>query len=323
MDFSLYSRAIVNRKFTLVQMAICAALLSACGDDGDGKVPPPPEEMPFSTGGIWNGSVVGTIDPNPADTAVSPTAAIDLNDDEVVIFATEVDKLGISQFRLVSERALQAVGEIELTPDETNPNQVNLKGNFTAFAPDGYFFSFGAETAECTLEGFGIETLGEDSMAVRSIDINYECRDKDDLVTASGRLLADYNAALYEQPSSIFRLAGKAGDSESWCGLDFSTTNNNVVLALDIFNDGTQGIVNGSNIEGCGYTGAIDIIDPAFNLYGITLTASACEFLDGAYSGLATYMAGADGSPDEFIYQIDNGSTITTQPVYRSACVVD
>ena len=78
-----------------------------------GNVPPPPEEMPFSTGGIWNGSVVGTIDPNPAATAVSPTSAIDLNDEEVVILATEADTRGISQFRSVSERELQAVGEID------------------------------------------------------------------------------------------------------------------------------------------------------------------------------------------------------------------
>jgi len=313
----------MNRRLILTQVVMYAAVLTACGDgkNDDGRIP---IELPLQVGGIWNGSATGTIDPSPGTTAISATAATNLDDADISFFTTEADIVsGISQFRLVSDSAIQAVGEILVTEGETSQDDDTIEGSFTAYAPDGYVFSFDAKTAACTLTGVFRETIDQDLEEVKSIDASYECRDEDQLITASGRILADYNAMLYEQPSSISRIAGDVGNSENWCGLDFSTTNNNVELAFDIFNDGTQGIVNGSNIEGCQYSGAIDIIDAAFNLYGITLTADACEFLDGTYSGLATYKAGADGSPDEFIYQIDNGNTITTQPVYRGACVVN
>jgi hypothetical protein len=313
----------VKKWSILVQAAIYASILSACGDDSGGEVEPP-VEIPLQTGGIWNGTSTGTIDSSPAANAVNATAAIAADDATISIFTTEAElDTGISQFRLVSDSAIQAVGQITVTEGETSQDDAIIEGSFTAYAPDGFFFSFNATTAACSLTGFLRETIDEDLKEIVSIDADYECRDKDQLVTASGRLLADYNAMLYEQPSSISRIAGGVGDSQNWCGLDFSTTNNNVELAFDIFNDGTQGIVNGENIEGCKYTGAIDIIDPAFNLYGITLTASACQFLDGPYSGLATYKAGTDGAPDEFIYQIDNGTSIVTQSVYRGACAVN
>jgi len=322
-----HGRAQMIRRTILIQATICAMFLGACGDGGDNNGPGP-IDMALQVGGIWNGSVVGTIDSNPAATAVSATAATTLNDANISIFTTEADVIsGISQFRLVSDFAIQAVGLILVTEGEASQDDDTIAGTFTAYAPDGYFFSSDAVTAECTLTGILLETLDQNLNEVKSIDASYECRDRDQLITASGRILADYNAILYEQPSSIFSIAGDVGNTENWCGLNFSTTNNNVDLAFGIVNDGTRGIISGENIDGCIYTGAIDIIDPAFNLYQITLNASACEFLDGPYSGLATYKAGTDGSPDEIIYQIDNeannGTTIATRPIYRGTCLVN
>lgn len=48
------------------------------------------------------------------------------------------------------------------------------------------------------------------------------------------------------------------------------------------------GAINGSDSDGCVYTGQASIIDPAVNIYGVSLTASVCAAA-GAYSGYGSW----------------------------------
>jgi len=124
--------------------------------------------------------------------------------------------------------------------------------------------------------------------------------------TETGSFNADYQAALYEQPSSLKLASG------TWSAVDFNTTNNDIVMTLTVLE--TDGSIVGENTEGCQYSGEIGIIDPAFNLYDIGLTATSCSFLNGAFSGLATIK---QNTPDELTYQIDNGTGIITQVILQ------
>ena len=54
-------------------------------------------------------------------------------------------------------------------------------------------------------------------------------------------------------------------------------------LAID-----STGAIHGSDTSGCIYSGQVNIINPAVNIYGIRLTASACGTADGHYAGHAT-----------------------------------
>jgi hypothetical protein len=292
------------RRTILIQATICAMFLGACGDDGDDNGPMP-IDVALQVGGIWNGTAFADIFQPDA-----PGTPLRLEDAEIIFFTTEADPdTGVSQFRLVSNFALQATGEITVTEGITNQEDDTLTGTFTAFAPDGYVFSDGLRTAACETTGEFMETIAADFTETKTIFATYTCKDKDQSIVATGEFQGDYDADRYEQPSSFNRVAG------TWSGLDFSTTNNDVELVLEVLQE--DGAVNGENDIGCFYAGQIDIIDPAFNLYGISLTVSNCLLVNGIYAGLATLTPGMDGTPDEFIYQVDNGTIILTQPVFQ------
>jgi hypothetical protein len=48
-----------------------------------------------------------------------------------------------------------------------------------------------------------------------------------------------------------------------------------------------NGSFSGSDISGCGYSGAISIIDSRYNAYRVNLNVSNCGVANGAYEGLA------------------------------------
>ncbi|MFZ5622471.1 MAG: hypothetical protein ACOY5W_15740 [Pseudomonadota bacterium] len=59
------------------------------------------------------------------------------------------------------------------------------------------------------------------------------------------------------------------------------------VYSMSIPIDAT-GAINGADSDGCVYTGQVNIIDPAVNIYGVSLTASVCAAA-GAYSGYGSW----------------------------------
>lgn len=47
----------------------------------------------------------------------------------------------------------------------------------------------------------------------------------------------------------------------------------------------SAGVVTGSDIAGCVYTGTVSIIDPTVNIYSLSLGVTSCGVADGAYAG--------------------------------------
>lgn len=69
------------------------------------------------------------------------------------------------------------------------------------------------------------------------------------------------------------------------------------------------GAINGTDSDGCVYTGQVNIIDPAVNIYGVSLTASACGLYDGAYSGYAV-VADDTGMNDILVFTVSNANVV-------------
>lgn len=80
------------------------------------------------------------------------------------------------------------------------------------------------------------------------------------------------------------------------------------VYSMSIPIDAT-GAINGSDSDGCVYTGQVNIIDPAVNIYGVSLTASACGLYDGAYSGYAV-VADDTGMNDILVFTVSNANVV-------------
>jgi hypothetical protein len=194
---------------------------------------------------------------------------------------------------------MQAKGTIVVTEGiNESDNDILTSTTLTAFAPQGVIFSDGKTTSACSITAFFKET--------DSIDGTYACEGAN--ASETGSFLVYYRADLYEQPSSLNRAAG------TWVAVDFNTTNNNIDMALTV--DESDGSIDGSNDDGCVYSGEIGIIDPAFNLYDINITAELCSFLNGTFSGLASVKQN-DPDADELSYQIDNDTGIITQVVLQ------
>lgn len=69
------------------------------------------------------------------------------------------------------------------------------------------------------------------------------------------------------------------------------------------------GAINGADSDGCVYTGQVNIIDPAVNIYGVSLTASACGLYDGAYSGYAV-VADDTGTNDILVFTVSSANVV-------------
>ena len=91
----------------------------------------------------------------------------------------------------------------------------------------------------------------------------------------TGQYYAQYDGAIYEQPSSLPAVSG------SW------TIRNLSGAATGTLRVNGNGSFSGSDISGCGYSGAISIIDSRYNAYRVNLNDSNCGVANGAYEGLA------------------------------------
>jgi hypothetical protein len=91
----------------------------------------------------------------------------------------------------------------------------------------------------------------------------------------SDEYYAQYDAAIYEQPSSLAAVSG------SW------TIRNLSGAATGTLKVSANGSFTGFDILGCGYSGTISIIDSRDNAYRVNLNVSNCGAANGAYEGLA------------------------------------
>ena len=79
------------------------------------------------------------------------------------------------------------------------------------------------------------------------------------------------------------------------------------------------GALTGSNTDGCVYLGTVGIIDPAVNIYSISVNVSSCGSLglDGTYAGYIV-MSDTVTANDTIIYFIDNPNKILTSKLIRT-----
>lgn len=71
----------------------------------------------------------------------------------------------------------------------------------------------------------------------------------------------------------------------------------------------TQNGVGTYSVTGLITGGQMNVIDPAVNIYGVSLTASACGLYDGAYSGYAV-VADDTGMNDTLVFTVSNANVV-------------
>lgn len=105
----------------------------------------------------------------------------------------------------------------------------------------------------------------------------------------------------------------KEGASLSTVSGNYSDVNQSVSIAID-----ADGVLSGSDIEGCIYTGAVKVPESSVNVYSLAMDISSCAEFDGSYTGLATYTQLFDDSTQKgFIFQIDNGNYLVTEVLIK------
>jgi hypothetical protein len=234
------------KRLILVQAIICSLFLSACGGSSKKNIGVPTEDS-TQVGGIWTGAITAfgssSLIQDQLITIYTTDPVVTDPEEPVVGDPINLPLVIPGQFRLVSSSAIQAKGSIIVMEGIAETEDDILTSiTLTAFAPQDAIFSNGSTTAACSITAIFKEA--------ESINGTYECSGANS--TETGSFNADYQATLYEQPSSLNRVSG------IWSGLDFSTTNNEVELTLSVRDDGS--IIEGSNTDGCFYTGQIDII---------------------------------------------------------------
>jgi hypothetical protein len=241
----------------------------------------------------------GSLD-NDDDSAVTPPVAIPvqiggiwrgtviedgntLTPRSVVIYTTD-SSLPVDNFRLTSNFANQVVGNVSLDPLD---NTQLLGDGLVSYAPQDFFISDGAVKTTCDITA----TLQEATSLVG----RYSCLDG-----GTGDITVAYDA-LYEFDSSLSLIEGLWG-------------NGDIVFEVD----STGNIISWSDTNGCAVTGSIELLDPNFNMYNMSLTIddelpSNCQLLAGFYTGLA--IISTTSGRLEITFQVDNGSLIITELV--------
>lgn len=112
----------------------------------------------------------------------------------------------------------------------------------------------------------------------------------------SGTFSFAYNPA-YERPSVLTAIAG------NW-GVTMQGYTNRV--SID-----TSGNITGSSTSGCTYSGRVDIINPSYNAYNMTVIVNNCGVLNGSYTGLAT-LSDTSSINDTLITGLSNANNSIT-----------
>ncbi len=79
---------------------------------------------------------------------------------------------------------------------------------------------------------------------------------------------------VYEQPSSLLATQGR------WSYTDRDD------LTTDVTID-EKGVLSGSDTDGCGYLGYVDIINAQYNVYQVKVEISECGSVNGEYEGVS------------------------------------
>lgn len=188
----------------------------------------------------------------------------------VVAIVTEND-----DFRIISTDGIQASGTI-------TEQRSSATGTLRFFPIEGETFSEDRESISGTFDGSAAEgaTLNGDWVA-----------SNDNSVTGSFQLTYD---DVYAEDSSLITLAGNYFAQD---GFGFSRS---IVIE-------ETGDIEGSDADGCAYSGTAATIDTRFNAYEFTISISDCVERSGDYSGLG--------------FLANNGSELTVQVTGGTAVV--
>lgn len=136
-----------------------------------------------------------------------------------------------------------------------------MTGAGLAFAPEG-----GAWLDTSVVSALDI---GGTLLHKESLDANWS------LVSGETGNLGLFYSSLYGRNSSLDLTAGE------WTWTD------DAGAETGSFSIAADGVISGQDVGGCLYDGAVEIIDPDFNVYGFSFVVSNCGALDGSFSGLS------------------------------------
>lgn len=106
----------------------------------------------------------------------------------------------------------------------------------------------------------------------------------------------------YERASSLNTVSG------IW-----SITEGNYTETITIQADGT---LDGSNTNGCAYTGSVSVPDSKINVYKIVITASLCGIYNGTYTGLGS-LDDLNSTNDVFAFAISSSGYVSIGGLLR------
>lgn len=165
-------------------------------------------------------------------------------------------------------------------------NDGSVTMNFTAVAQFGFVFLDGSTVTTGTVSGTIVERT--------SFNGNYSVATGE-----SGTISLTYNP-IYDRDSSLSKLEG------SWDENGFG------IATFD-----PDGSFFEQDMFGCVFDGQASIIDPAYNVYALTMTISLCDVpANGQYSGLGS-LTDFNTTDDLFILQMNSDTLIFTTSLLR------
>jgi hypothetical protein len=84
----------------------------------------------------------------------------------------------------------------------------------------------------------------------------------------------------------------------------------------------STGALSGTDTSSCSYQGAVSIIDPAVNIYAMTVNVSSCFSLDGAYTGYAV-ISDSITIDDTMDLVINSSGAALVESLFRSSAAVN
>jgi len=170
--------------------------------------------------------------------------------------------------------------------DNVSGNDGNVTMNFTAITQFGNVFLDDSTVTTGTVSGTIVERT--------SFNGNYSVATGE-----SGTISLTYNP-IYDRDSSLAKLEGMWDQN----GFGIATFN-------------PDGSFFEQDMFGCVFNGQASIIDPAYNVYALTMTISLCGAgNDGQYSGLGS-LTDFNTTDDWFILQMNSSTLIFTTSLLR------
>lgn len=167
---------------------------------------------------------------------------------------------------------------------------------------------------------FGKITLDGETVTVDPLRSYFTEGASDDFVVGglfneSGILNADFDngqltgTSEFSNTTSEFTLT--RNDAETGIGAELSALEGNYVTGdfLTSLSFDADGIISGSDSDGCVYNGETMVLDTSVNIYTLSIEVSNCDVANGTYTGLgALYQQGLEGISEDpvFIFGISS-----------------